>query len=616
MTPSVAETSSGPEFVRYFGPLLDAYRALGRPGRAPELADWLRENGYVSEEELQAKTRAGHSVVRSRMNWARFYLAHAGVLEKVSHGLWRLTPTGQATELDANSALELFRTLREEDAWGSEHGPSPDGDDEDDLEVERTKLPPLPQKPIYWFVGASWGPKEDQTDRFLREGIWENGHQSQFTDKVRAMRPGERIAIKASFTRKRSLPFDIHGATASVMSIRATGTILENMNDGRRIRVAWDPQRPPRDWYFYTYRITVAGADPGDKYARRLIDFTFNHQSQDHASWLSDDYWAGKYGLPAPNGNFRTTGNEDAESVDQSADPAYSVADIVAEGGFVPAPELEEMLARLRDRKNIVLQGPPGTGKTWLARRLAQALIGEPAALTQRRIRAIQFHPTLSYEDFVRGWRPSHDGKLGLVDGVFLEAVEAARCEPDLPLVVVIEEINRGNPAQIFGELLTLLEHDKRTPDDGLALAYRRKGEEPLYLPPNLHLVGTMNIADRSLALVDLALRRRFSFFTLSPQFGEAWMSWCQKEGQVDPGFLASLRDRVIALNREITQSLGAQFAIGHSFFTPRRLSPVGDPMRWLERLVVCEIGPLLDEYFYDQPERARELRELLLRGP
>ena len=126
---------------------------------------------------------------------------------------------------------------------------------------------------------------------------------------------------------------------------------------------------------------------------------------------------------------------------------------------------LTQILSRVQAKKNLVLQGPPGTGKTWLAKRLAYALIGSKDPKVARdRLRIVQFHPSLSYEDFVRGWRPSAAGKLELVDGIFLEVVEAAKAEPDRPFVLVIEEINRGNPAQIFGEILTLLEELQAQP--------------------------------------------------------------------------------------------------------------------------------------------------------
>src|SRR3546814_1947649 len=130
-------------------------------------------------------------------------------------------------------------------------------------------------------------------------------------------------------------------------------------------------------------------------------------------------------------------------------------------------------------------------------------------------MRVMQCHPSLSDEEFVRGCRPDGNGQVSLVGGVFLEAVDASRAERDRPFVVVIEEINRGNPAQIFGEMLTLLEKDKRREDEALELAYRHEQGERIFIPDNLYVIGTMNIADRSLALVDLDLRRRFAFVSL-----------------------------------------------------------------------------------------------------
>ena len=209
-------------------------------------------------------------------------------------------------------------------------------------------------------------------------------------------------------------------------------------------------------------------------------------------------------------------GDEGEEQEDGQPEPEipYAVDDIVNEGCFLERGRLEIILDRLRSKRNLILQGPPGTGKTWLAKKLAFALIG---SRSERRVRPLQFHPNLSCEDFVRGWRPSGDGRLALVDGPFLRAIEDAAREPSLDFVMVIEEINRGNPAQIFGEMLTLLEADKRNEQEALALSYPRSGTERVYIPPNLFVIGTMNVADRSLALVDLALRRRFGFIDLDP---------------------------------------------------------------------------------------------------
>lgn len=289
------------------------------------------------------------------------------------------------------------------------------------------------------------------------------------------------------------------------------------------------------------------------------------------------------------------------------AGKSYRISDIIGEGCFLSEEAVGGALALLQRRKNLVLQGPPGTGKTWLAKRLGYALIGER---DQDRVVAVQFQPTLSYEDFVRGWRPDGQGGLRLADGVFLDAIAAALAEPTRPFVLVIEEINRGNPAQILGELLTLIEDSKRDPAEALRLAYPRSVNERVYVPANLYIIGTMNLADRSLALVDLALRRRFAFLNLGPELGAPWRSWCHRMGAPDP-VLDRIAARVGELNDAITahRSLGSQYKIGHSFVTPA-VSPgytVEAWARWFDEVVEHELEPLLREYWYDDESAAKE---------
>ena len=233
------------------------------------------------------------------------------------------------------------------------------------------------------------------------------------------------------------------------------------------------------------------------------------------------------------------------------------------------------------------------------------------------RIRAVQFHPNLSYEDFVRGWRPTGDGKLALVDGPFLEIIDIANNNAGNEYIVVIEEINRGNPAQIFGEMLTLLEADKRTPNEALELSYRRADNERIYIPANLYVIGTMNIADRSLALVDLALRRRFAFINLQPLLGERWRRWVNQEFKLDENVLLDIERRVIQLNKKIAEdtNLGAQFQIGHSYVTPPLGTNINDAQEWFRQIVENEIIPLLEEYWFDAPEKIGEAKDILLKG-
>jgi MoxR-like ATPase len=303
--------------------------------------------------------------------------------------------------------------------------------------------------------------------------------------------------------------------------------------------------------------------------------------------------------------------SNEAEDSDDEDLAIYSIESIVSDGCFIEYDVLRSIIEILKRKRNLILQGPPGTGKTWLAKRLAYALVGKK---DKARVRSVQFHPNLSYEDFVRGWRPAGDGKLSLVDGAFLEAIEDAKNSTH-PHVIVIEEINRGNPAQIFGEMLTLLESDKREPAEALELSYRRYPDERVYIPPNLFVIGTMNVADRSLALVDMALRRRFAFFEMNPMFNDNWQAWLQNEIGFSPSFIAHILSKIEALNIAIAEDpgLGVHYCVGHSYLTPSVDQHVTDSDTWYRQVVDTELRPLISEYWFDDPNQvSKHIADLL----
>ena len=306
---------------------------------------------------------------------------------------------------------------------------------------------------------------------------------------------------------------------------------------------------------------------------------------------------------------------------------SYSVEDIRKDGCFLRKSEIALLLERLRMKKNLVLQGPPGTGKTWLAKRLAFALMGQR---NSENLSAVQFHESYAYEDFVGGFRPSvRKGQLVFEakDGAFLRLCEEAKANPetDIPYVMLIDEINRGNLSRVFGELLMLIEPDKRDSAHAIELQHRRHmegkgsnlGDESFYVPPNIYIVGTMNLADRSLTGMNIAMRRRFAFFDLRPRFdSKRFREWLN-----DRKMPIDLRNRICekmeSLNKVIQNdpSLGENYAIGHSFFCPDGDGEIDDWKKWHQSVVDQEIRPLLKEYWFDDPEKADDQADKLLAG-
>jgi MoxR-like ATPase len=278
---------------------------------------------------------------------------------------------------------------------------------------------------------------------------------------------------------------------------------------------------------------------------------------------------------------------------------------------FLDDEEFSSIVDLLARKKNLVLQGPPGVGKTFMGRRLAYVIVGyeDPT-----HVASVQFHQSYAYEDFVQGIRPDDEGGFRLRDGLFHNLCTRASNDPESKYVLLIDEINRGNLSKIFGELLMLIEADKRGPDHAVSLSYAQSLDEVFSVPPNLYIVGMMNTADRSLALVDYALRRRFAFVDLVPRFAAEKFRRHLEEAGAEPELVETIIGRMNELNediREDTADLGPGFEIGHSFFCPVGGESDID-FDWYKAVVGSEIRPLLREYYFDDPAKAKRLADRL----
>ena len=738
-----------------------------------EFQDWLRARGVSSQAiSTRASTVRGIEHVMEAMGSSQTELDAEFTHDRFAH----LSQALAEMRKDAQNGGDQYRLLFPDSVkplnrlanarnWLRQYGNFIDtaGDD------KGVALDPAEN---YWLVGASFGGNDDQVDRFLRDGIWEiQTPKATEAAAVRSMRIGDRIAIKSVFVQLRNLPFDNQDKTVSVMRVKARGVITENDDSGERIRVSWDEDFEPRDWYFHTYRATIWRVRATGEIPEKLIAFAFFDEAQD-ISWFrthneslasqSDEadksarrFWIEKTivtGRPdrevgdhafgralwspqrSINGSniyanmlevkpgdviFHLKDNEEIscvsiargiaetdfvgpEGTDWAGQPAYRIElsdlqllvpalprsafletepfaselrELAGSGArglffnirgtlnqgkyltemtptllsilsrsyrqyagkslphtlsdesseatevvkaytlddalltlFINRGDVEELLLLWRAKKNIILQGPPGVGKSFAAQKLAFTLMGKE---DRTRLGFVQFHQSYSYEDFVEGFRPTANG-FELRQGKFVEFCRRAEADPNETYVFLIDEINRGNLSKILGELMLLVESDKRDPDWAMPLS---SGKAPFHVPPNVFVMGMMNTADRSLAVVDYALRRRFAFVDLPPGLGSPKFREQLVGAGISETLVTLIIDRIGLLNQEIiadTANLGSGFAIGHSFFCSKPTASETDDA-WYTRIIRTEIVPLLREYWFDHQSKADDWRDKLL---
>lgn len=272
---------------------------------------------------------------------------------------------------------------------------------------------------------------------------------------------------------------------------------------------------------------------------------------------------------------------------------------------FISKEEYYDIIELLKRKKNIILSGAPGVGKSYMAKKLAYAFMGE---INHENIEMVQFHQSYSYEDFIYGYQANGTG-FELTPGIFYQFSKKASENKDKPYFFIIDEINRGNLSKIFGELFMLIENDKRE-NSSLILSHNK---EKFTIPNNLYIIGMMNTADRSLAMVDYALRRRFSFVKVKPAFNSDSFKKYLKRNNTSTSMIDKIVEKFTELNNEISidASLGEDFEIGHSYFCDSKEAITEDIY---QAIIKYDIKPILDEYYFDNKEKAEELYKKLIR--
>ncbi len=448
--------------------------------------------------------------------------------------------------------------------------------DTDELQETPTEKEHIPYA---WYVGATGtdadGNWKDSSDQYIAESRWENGWDDKFVDAVNKMEVGDRIAIKAAYTKKKGIPFNNNGQTVGVMAIKAIGIITENPKDGKNIKVQWTKIEPIKEWYGSgVLRATVHYVAAEEGYIRKaLLDFTFNDIPQDYS--VCEEKYA----------------DEDTAIIE--SEPLVPV--------FYPRVNKVHPL-------NCILYGAPGTGKTYATAEYALAIIENrvvdetPKTADERKavmekyrshiadgkIVFTTFHQSYGYEDFIQGLRPvTSDGIMEFlpIDGVFKRIVTAAMSKPEENFVIIIDEINRANISKVFGELITLIEDDKRWGEVN-ALQVVLPSGDPFTIPNNLYVVGTMNSADKSISLIDTALRRRFDFIEVVPNTALI----------ADPVLRSVLENLNASLVKELDST---DLLVGHAYF-------VGKTEADLCSIFNRSIIPLLYEYFYDNSTKVK----------
>ncbi|MBF6978232.1 AAA family ATPase [Aerococcaceae bacterium zg-BR22] len=559
-------------FLRWFKPLIHALRELGGSATPADVRREIIKKETLSDEEVNA-TRGKNSVNKfeNEVAFARNYLVNAGYIDKSVYGVWTLTEAGKTVDMTEELASEIFKKIVSEKQNKRDSGSSALADD--DIDTVH-----------YWIYSP--GKNSSMWSEFYKAGImaigWgEIGDLKAFNSKD-AMKEKMKEVIDQSLSYKNTA----HAAWqfANEMKVGDIIFVKKGMQQlvGRGIVVSdyeYDDERTDEYASYRKVNWTHNGdwPHPGRAAMKTLIDITTYTEYVEKLNAL-----------------FENEAGDDVEETTKNY-PVYTEEDFLDEV-FMPKEEYSKLVGILKKKKNIILQGAPGVGKTFVAKRLAYSVMG---VKDLERVMMVQFHQSYSYEDFIMGFRPSTTG-FELKKGAFYNFCKKAEIDSDNDYFFIIDEINRGNLSKIFGELFMLIENDKR--GISLQLLY---SDEKFEVPKNVYIIGMMNTADRSLAMLDYALRRRFAFFEIKPGFNTN--GFREYRMAIDNEKFNKLINCVENLNNAISadETLGDGFCIGHSYFCNLSADSIDDLI--LSGIVEYELIPLLKEYWFDEPLKAND---------
>ena len=563
---------SNAAFLRWFKPLIQALRDLGGSGTPAEARAKIVENEQLSDEEVNAiRGKNNVNKFENEVAFARSYLVNAGYIDKSIYGVWTLTEAGKSVEMTDDMASDIFKSgVAQAQNSREKKGAAIADDDVDTVH--------------YWIYAP--GENSCMWEEFYSEGImaigWGEIGDLKTFDSKDAMKSKMKETFDASLSYKNAA--------------HATWQFVNDMKIGDIVFVK-------KGMHQLVGRGVVSSdyeydADCNDKYGNiRKVNWTHKgewpHPGQAVMKTLTDITSYTDY-VEKLNALFEDESAEDVEEVSKNY-PVYTEDDFLDEV-FMAEEEYSKLVGILKAKKNVILQGAPGVGKTFAAKRLAYSVMGVKDI---DRVMMVQFHQSYSYEDFIMGFRPSTTG-FELKKGAFYNFCKKAEIDSDNDYFFIIDEINRGNLSKIFGELFMLIENDKRGIE--LQLLY---SDEKFAVPANVYIIGMMNTADRSLAMLDYALRRRFAFFEIKPGFETD--GFREYKMSLDNDKFNKLINCVEKLNSVIAsdESLGEGFCIGHSYFCNFEADKIDNEC--LYGIVEYELIPLLKEYWFDEPTKVKD---------